>query len=381
MKNSVLVFVLVVGMLCAAGSEAQFSGPTLPPNGDNQKASVSQWIGLVKVNVTYNSPDVTSPAGEDRTGKIWGELVPYGMSNLGFGTCGDDCPWRAGANQNTVFKVSHDVLIEGQPLMAGTYGLHMIPGEEGWTIIFSNNHTSWGSFTYDESEDALRVVVKAQASEFHEWLTYEFTDRQPSQATVALKWENLQVPWTITIPSITDLYMEAVRNDLRNDAGFTYMGYNAAAQYAFGEQANLEEGLTWAEAAVGMPFIGQENFTTLSTLAQLQEANGMAEEAAATLDKAIHHPATTVFQIHQLGRQMIAEGKPEKAMEVFEYNAETHPDTWPINVGLARGLSALGRYGEAIPYCEKAIQNAPDDLNRNNLQNLMEQLKEGKDIN
>ena len=381
MKISVLVFVLVVVMLCAAGSQAQFSGPTLPPNGDNQKALVSQWIGLVEVNVTYNSPDVTSPAGEDRTGKIWGELVPYGMSNLGFGTCGDECPWRAGANQNTVFEVSHDVMIEGQSLMAGKYGLHMIPGEEGWTIIFSNNHTSWGSFTYDESEDALRVEVKPQASEFHEWLTYEFTDRQPSQATVALKWENLQVPWTITIPSITDLYMEAVRNDLRNDAGFTYMGYNAAAQYALGAQANLEEGLTWAEAAVGMPFIGQENFTTLSTLAQLQDANGMAEEAAATFDKAIHHPATTVFQIHQLGRQMIAEGKPEKAMEVFEYNAETHPGTWPINVGLARGLSALGRYKEAIQYCEKAIENAPDGLNRNNLQNLLNQLKEGKDIN
>ena len=78
---------------------------------------------------------------------------------------------------------------------------------------------------------------------------------------------------------------------------------------------------------------------------------------------------------------MIGQGKPEEAMEIFEYNAETHPDTWPINVGMARGLSALGRYDEAVVYCEKAIEKAPDDLNRNNLQNLLEQLKEGKDIN
>ena len=381
MKNAALGLVLVAGLLGAVATQAQFSGPTLPPSGDNQKASVSQWIGLVEVNVTYNSPDVTSPAGEDRTDKIWGQLVPFGLANLGFGTCGDDCPWRAGANQNTVFKVSHDVKIEGQPLKAGAYGVHMIPGDEEWTVIFSNNHTSWGSFTYDESEDALRVKVSPEASEFHEWLTYEFTDRQPSQATVALKWENLQVPWTITVDNTTDLFMEAIRNDLRNDAGFTYMGYNAAAQYALGEEANLDEGLTWAEAAVGAPFIGQENFTTLSTLSQLQEANGMTAEAEETIDTALHHPTASIFQIHQLGRQMITQGKPEKALEVFELNAEMHPDTWPINVGMARGLSALGRYDEAIPYCEKAIQNAPDDGNRDNLQNLLKQLEEGKDIN
>jgi hypothetical protein len=94
----------------------------LPPDGKNQKASVSQWIGLVEVNVTYNAPKVTAPDGTDRTGKIWGQLVPYGMANLGFGTCGDQCPWRAGANENTVFRVSHDVKVEGQPLAAGSYG-------------------------------------------------------------------------------------------------------------------------------------------------------------------------------------------------------------------------------------------------------------------
>jgi hypothetical protein len=107
----------IVGVLAAAlvavpvVASAQIV--TLPPDGKNQKASVSQWIGLVEVNVTYNAPKVTAPDGTDRTGKIWGQLVPYGMANLGFGTCGDQCPWRAGANENTVFRVSNDVKIEG----------------------------------------------------------------------------------------------------------------------------------------------------------------------------------------------------------------------------------------------------------------------------
>src|SRR5688572_32097027 len=121
----------------ALPAAAQFSGVTLPPDGDNQKSSVTQHIGLVKVTIDYSSPDVHTPNGTDRTGKIWGELVPYGMANLGFGTCGDNCPWRGGANENTVFTTTHDVKIQGQALPAGSYGLHFLPGPDAWTVICS----------------------------------------------------------------------------------------------------------------------------------------------------------------------------------------------------------------------------------------------------
>ncbi|MEM7678571.1 MAG: DUF2911 domain-containing protein, partial [Myxococcota bacterium] len=133
----------LIAVIAALPATAIAQNITLPPSGDNQKASVSQWIGLVKVSVSYSSPDVTGPNGADRTGKIWGQLVPYGFSKIGFGTCGDECPWRAGANQNTIFTVSHDVLVEGQRLKAGSYGLHMAPGKNKWTIIFSRNTSSW----------------------------------------------------------------------------------------------------------------------------------------------------------------------------------------------------------------------------------------------
>jgi len=125
--------------LLAAGVASAQTSITLPPSGDNQKASVTQYLGPVKVTIDYSSPKVHSPInGEDRRGKIWGTLVPYGMTNLGFGTC-KECPWRVGANENTVFTVSNDVKIEGQTLPAGSYGLHMIPGQDEWTIIFSKN--------------------------------------------------------------------------------------------------------------------------------------------------------------------------------------------------------------------------------------------------
>src|SRR3954464_14000461 len=148
--------------LTAIGASAQI---TLPPSGGNERSTVTQHIGPVVVSIDYSSPHVHSPQGQDRRGKIWGALVPYGMANLGFGSC-KECPWRAGANENTVFTTSNDVMIEGQKLAAGSYGLHMMPGENEWTIIFSKNSTAWGSYFYDASEDALRVKVKPTKSEY-----------------------------------------------------------------------------------------------------------------------------------------------------------------------------------------------------------------------
>ena len=155
----------------------------MPPSGDNQHSVVTQYIGPVAVTIDYRSPNVHGPNGEDRTGKVWGALVPFGMANLGFGTCGDDCPWRGGANENTVLAVSHDVEIEGQRLPAGRYGVHFIPGPEAWTLILSRNSTSWGSFFYDAKEDQMRVPLKPAKAAYTEFLTYEFTDRQPDRAS------------------------------------------------------------------------------------------------------------------------------------------------------------------------------------------------------
>jgi tetratricopeptide (TPR) repeat protein len=325
---------LVVATLVAGVASAQLL--TLPPDGENQKASVSQWIGLVEVTITYNSPDVTAPDGTDRTGKIWGQLVPYGMVNLGFGTCGDQCPWRAGANENTVFRVSHDVKVEGQPLAAGSYGLHMIPGTEEWTIVFSKNSTSWGSYYYNAAEDALRVKVKPKKSEYTHWLTYQFTDRQPNKATVALKWENLQVPWTVTVDNINELYAESVRHQLRSSPGFTWQGWHEAARFCLESKSNLKEGLVWAQNAVSMPYVGKESFTTLRTLSELQEANGLKAEAEATLSKALADPAAGPAELNQLGRQLLAKGEKDKAIKVLEGSVKKHPNAWLPSFGLER---------------------------------------------
>jgi hypothetical protein len=353
---------------------------SVPPSGDNQKASVTQHIGLVKVTVDYSSPDVHAPNGEDRRGKIWGELVPWGLTNLGFGTC-TECPWRAGANENTVFTVSHDVLVEGKPLPAGSYGFHIIPRkDEAWTLIFSKNHASWGSYTYDPKEDALRVDVKPQKSEFHEWLTYEFTDRRPDKATVALKWEELQIPFTIAVPDITEVHLAKIREELRDYPGFTWMNWRQAALYAM-RVKRTDDALLFAERAVNFPGIGVENFQTLNTLADAQEAAGKTAEAKATRERAMNHQTATVIDLHMYGRQLLSQGKKDEAVQVWQLNAKRNPNVWPVHVGLARGYSAAGRYKDALKHAKLALAQAPDEQNKQSLTAAVKKLEAGEDMN
>ncbi len=353
-----------------------------PPSGDNQKSSVTQYIGgITHVTVKYSSPDVTGPNGEDRTGKIWGQLVPYGLTNLGFGN-GNPGPWRAGANENTVIKFSHDVLVEGKPLKAGKYGLHLITQESGdWTWIFSNNSSSWGSYFYNESEDALRVNVTPKESEFNEWLTYEFVDRQGTEATLALKWENKMIPMKIALDKPHDLYVSTFKDQLRGAAGFNYQNLIGASQYCANNDTHLEQGLQWAEAAISAPFVGVKNFSTLQNKATILMKMDKMSEAEETMMAAIKDPSANPFQIHTLGRQLIGMGMKDKALEIFEYNHDHFKGAWPTNVGMARGLAAVGRYDEALKYAEMAYEEAPDKLNKDGMKAAVEKLKNKQDIN
>jgi tetratricopeptide (TPR) repeat protein len=296
-----------------------------------------------------------------------------------FGTC-TECPWRAGANQNTVFTVSHDVKIEGQALAAGSYGLFMEPGPEEWTVIFSKDHDSWGAYFYDPKEDALRVKVKPSKAEYNEWLTYEFTNRMPDKATVALKWEELQIPFTISVDNATDLHMARIRDELRNFQGFNWQNWRSAAQYAM-QVKRPNDALEFADAAVNRQFVGVENFQTLNTLAQAQEAAGKTAEATATRSKALNHYTAGPADLHQYGRQLLGQGKKEEALKVFELNAKRFPNAWPVNVGLARGYSAVGRYKDALKAAKLALAQAPDEANKKTLAEGIKKLEAGKDMN
>ncbi|HEX7597785.1 MAG TPA: DUF2911 domain-containing protein [Polyangia bacterium] len=368
--------------LALAGSLfAQFPGLTLPPSGNNQKASITQFIGPVRITIEYSSPAVHGPSGDqDRRGKIWGKLVPYGLSTDPFGN-GKPDPWRAGANENTVFEVSGDVAIEGQPLPKGRYGLHMIPGEETWTLIFSKDSEAWGSFFYDPSHDALRVTAKPHKGAYREWLTYDFTARRAEEATVEMQWEDLALPWTIKVPNMADVYIAHLRKELTTVPGFSYPGYLAAIGYCLQVGKNLDQALEWADAAIRMPYVGEANFGTLSAKARVLARLGREAEAKPVMQAALRSPGTTPAEIHQYGRQLLGEKKIDEAMQVFQFNAERNGDAWPVHVGLARGYAAKGDTKQALEHARKALPQAPDEQNRKILEAMIENLAKGAPVN
>jgi hypothetical protein len=357
---------------------AQFPGLTLPYSGNNQKASTVQYLGAVRVQIDYSSPAVHGPNGQDRRGKIWGTLVPYGLTNLGFGN-GKPGPWRAGANENTVFAVSHPVTIEGKALPTGRYGLHMITGPEDWTIIFSKNSTAWGSFFYDDTQDALRVTVKPKKHDYREYLTYEFLNRKSDSATAEMQWEDLSVAWNIKVPNENQIYMTQLKKELEGVPGFTHQGYLAAAQFSLANDADLEQGLQWTEKAI--QFQGVATMPTLSVKARILTKMGRGDEAKKIMQAALKLPTTSAAEIHQYGRTLLTAKQNAEALEVFKYNFERNGDAWPVHVGLARGYMAVGDNAKALEHAKKAAEQAPDDLNKKNLSAMVEALAAGKTFN
>lgn len=365
--NSLFLFIFIF-CLNLQQTKAQFL--TTPADGGNKKAWVGERIGICDVQINYNRPGV-----KGREGKIWGQLVHYGFVKQGFGL-NNPAPWRAGANENTTIKFSHDVQIEGKNLPAGKYGLFMAMGENEVTVIFSKHSGSWGSYSYQESEDALRVTVKpVKTEQSTEWLTYGFYEQTDNSATIALKWEKLKVPFKVEV-DVHQQVLASMRNELRGNTGFTWQSWNEAATYCLQNNVNLEEGLTWAGNSISAPFIGQANFTTLSTKAGILKKLNKATEADALMKQALEKGAP--MEIHMYARGLQQEKKNKEALEVFQLNAKKHPNQWPVNLGLARGFAGVEDNKNALKYAKMALEQAPDEAAKKNIENFINQLSSSK---
>jgi tetratricopeptide (TPR) repeat protein len=350
---------LLLILVTSFNMKAQVAGS---PSSDNQRSKVCQWMGEVEVCVTYNSPDVTLPSGKSRRGEIWGKLVPYGLSEERWLESGSEPtvlkPWRAGANENTVITFSHDVLIEGEQLPAGAYGLFFIAGEKEWQLILSKDSKKWGAYSYNEKNDALRVKVIPQKAEYREWLTYDFTTKNPSSTTLVLLWEDLKVPINIKIADIHKVYIEQIKNDLTSNKIFYWYNWHDAAKYCLDNNVELELGLQWAEKAINHGWIGEANFSTLKTKAEILHALNRKKEADSLMQFAMRYVGG-VFELHNYGRELLQKKKVEEAMRVFKLNATKNPDYWVSQLGLARGYAAMGDLKNALKHASAAKKIIP----------------------
>ncbi|WP_298320540.1 DUF2911 domain-containing protein [uncultured Aquimarina sp.] len=362
--NLMMTFVAGAIMLFTIQLNAQLITPEA-----SQRAQVTQRVGITDITIDYGRPSV-------KEREVWGKLVPYGYNNLGFGTS-TAAPWRAGANQNTTIEFSHDVKVEGKDIKAGLYGLHIALKEDGGaTIIFSKNSTSWGSYFYDEKEDALRVEVKTKEVPYTETLMFLFPSFEADKTTVALRWEKKEIPFKIEV-DVTGIVMKGIKDDLRGNAGFTQTNWDNAANYAF-NAGDLDQALEWVNGSISGNFFSKETFANLSLKSRILAKQGKTQEAMTMVDKA--STMGNVTQIFQLGNGLIGQGQKDKALEILKNNVKNNNGVWPSNYGLARAYAATGDYKNAIKSMNSAMSNAPERF-KGRLSGELEKLQKGEDIN
>jgi len=320
----------------------------------SQRAQISQRIGITDITISYHRPLVN-----DR--KVWDALVPYGKV------------WRAGANENTTITFSDPVQVEGKPLDKGSYGLHMIPAAGEWTIIFSKNSTSWGSFTYDEKEDALRVTVKPKAADIHNALTYDFDDLQKDSAVVELEWEKIAVPFKVSV-DVHDVVQASLKRQLRNLSQYTWMSGDEAANYLLAENIAPDEALAYVNKSIE----NEDRYDNELTKSKVLTALNRKDEAAAAQKKALD--MASPLQIHFFARGLQGEKRNEEAFAIFRENAKKHPDQWFVHSGLARMYCSQGKFDDAAKEMKLALAGAPDNQ-KSYVDGLVKRLEAKQDIN
>ena len=347
-------FAVCLAILAVDASVSAQSDLKLPDV--SQAAEVKQRIALTDITINYHRPLVNGR-------KIWGALVPYGKV------------WRAGANENTTIEFSDPVSVEGKPLDKGTYGLHMIPNADSCTVIFSKTNTGWGSYSYDQKDDALRVDVKPKPlAQSEEALEFEFEDLKPTSTAVTLKWEKLGVPFTVAVND-AEQTLQNIRAQLKGAGQFAWQALDQGAQFCLTRKINLDEALKWADASIQ----NEERFENLSTKADILKALNRQDEAKTAWNKALEIGKAP--ELYTYGRQLQNQKKAAEAMEIFKEVAKRFPNGVFGYLAQARIKSAAGDFTGALNYAKQAQAAAPSEGQKQAIQGLIDRLQAKQDIN
>ena len=345
-------------MLLSASLFAQ--GVITTPRVPSPAASVTQTIGISTITINYSRPSVKGR-------EVWGTLVPYGYNVQAFGA-GNAAPWRAGANENTTIKFSDDATVEGKPVPAGEYGLFFVIYKDNTgEVILSKDHTSWGSFFYDSTNDLLRAKIQLRDAPQTEMLTYDFINDIKTSAELVLNWEKKQFPVKVEF-DVDKIVMNKAAEQLKNSIGFTWQGFNSAANYALQNNVNLEQGLKWANQAVTM----NSNFTTLSTQANLLKQTGKTEQADKIMNNAMQ--IATENELNLYGYQIMNNGQVDKAIEIFILNTKRHPESANVWDSLGEAYAIKGDKENAVANFKKSLSLNPPANVKANSEKYLKQL-------
>jgi len=336
------------------------SQPITTPRTPSPAASVTQTIGISNVTVNYSRPSVKGR-------EIWGKLVPYGWNVQGFGA-GNSAPWRAGANENTTIRFSHDATVEGKAVPAGTYGLFFVINEDNsGELVLSKDHQSWGSFWYDPNHDLFRTKIQLRETQFTEMLTYDFINSTRTSSELVLNWEKKQFPVKIEF-DVDKIVMANAVEELKNTTGFGWQGYASAANYAVQSKTNYDQALKWADQAVTM----NKSFATLNTKSNVMRAMGKTEEADKMVNDAIG--IATENELNQYGYQLMNNGKIDKAIEILTLNTKRFPKSANCFDSLGEAYVNKGDSKNAIANFKKSLSMNPQPNVKADSEKFLKQL-------
>ena len=235
-------------------------------------------------------------------------------------------------------------------------------------MIFSTQSRAWGSFSYDQKEDAARVVAKPEPAPFQERLGYSFDDPTRDAAVLALRWEKLRVPLAIRV-DVGRTVLDDYKEQLRGLPRFGWQGWNQAANWAAQNDVDLDEALSLADRSISM----NRNFTNLRTKALVLTKRGDAA-GAATLTKEAMSIATEV-EINAYGYQLLGQGKVDDAIVMFQKNVKDHPASWNVHDSLGEAYGIKGDKKKAIESYSKALSLVTLEEQKTRIAATIEQLK------
>ncbi|WP_316793981.1 DUF2911 domain-containing protein [Pedobacter frigoris] len=222
--KTTLKTLFTLALAVSINSQLQAQGLSMPQASTSQ--TITQSFGLGKMTLNYSRPNVKGR-------QVFGALAPYGEV------------WRTGANSATIITFSEDVKIEGQNLPAGEYGLFTIPGKTEWIIIFNKGSKQWGSYTYKESDDALRVKIKPTVlKDKVETFTIQLANVYPTSAQLQLLWDKTGININLGT-EVDSKVMASIDQAMQGEK----KPYFQAAQYYYENGKDINKAMEWMNKA------------------------------------------------------------------------------------------------------------------------------------
>ncbi|MEZ4972600.1 MAG: DUF2911 domain-containing protein [Cyclobacteriaceae bacterium] len=327
--RTLVVFFLFVAGFASAQSPVLYTRPS-------QMAKVLQRIGTTDIEVVYHSP-----LAKGR--KIFGDIVPYNEKVNGV-----EWPWRAGANENTTISFTHDVEINGNPLKAGTYGLHIFVSEKEWTLAFSNQYQAWGNFNYQAEEDALRVKVTPGTAEMQDWLSYDFSNPEPESVTLSLRWEQTKASFKISTNVDRNILADLNKIEAKK-ANHLYMMASLTLKL---DSTDTNDAMMLVDESLAL----ERSLGNSLLKADLLRLTGKKTEAEQVKKAAIS--ASTANELFTYAMKLDGESK-SGVMELLKLNQSRHPEDWFSYMGYANYYMTREDYKNAVAYFEKTLEYAP----------------------